>query len=121
MNQIKYAVTKLSILAHKLNVEASNIAFETGCPDDEISRHLEATETINNLTEAVMGYMDDDAGRIQKLEAERLKILREQHADLRNTNKMQERYKKRIKLLNNKLKRVSESQTKNNNYENQKN
>ena len=112
MNHIKNALTKLSTLAHTLNVEATSIKFETGCPDDEIVKHLDTSMSINSLTQAIWGYMQDDHDLLEKLEADRLEQLREHTDDLRNTNTMQERYKKRIKSLNNKLKRVSESQTK---------
>ena len=109
--EIRFALTKLSILAHKLNVEASNIAFETGCPDDEISRHLEAAETINNLTEAVMGYMQHDGELLQKQNTRLCAAVAEHNGDLREATESASRYKKRIKLLTNKLKRVSETQT----------
>jgi len=109
---MRFAVTKLSTLAHKLNTEATSLKFETGCPDDEINEHLQTSQNIISLTEAVMGYMQGDYDLLEKLEADRLEQLREHTADLRNVNNMQDRYKKRIKLLTNKLKRVSELQTK---------
>ena len=109
---MRFAVTKLSTLAHKLNTEATSLKFETGCPDDEINEHLQTSQNIISLTESVYGYMQDDYDLLEKLEADRLEQLREHTADLRNVNNMQDRYKKRIKLLTNKLKRVSELQTK---------
>jgi len=109
---MRFAVTKLSTLAHKLNTEATSLKFETGCPDDEINEHLQTSQNIISLTESVYGYMQDDYDLLEKLEADRLEQLREHTADLRNASNMQDRYKKRIKLLTNKLKRVSELQTK---------
>tara|TARA_R110000751_G_C13440458_1_gene442807 strand:+ start:103 stop:510 length:408 start_codon:yes stop_codon:yes gene_type:complete len=118
--KIKFAVTKLSILANRLNDLVSEMSFETE-QDEGIPRHLNKSESINDLTEAIMGYMQIGDDKVQEHKAAYLKLLQEHTADLRNANSMQDRYKKRIKLLTNKLKRVSESQTKNNNYENQKN
>jgi len=115
--EIKFAVTKLSILANRLNDLVSEMSFETE-QDEGIPRHLNKSESINDLTEAIMGYMQIGDDKVQKHKADYLKLLQEHTADLRNANSMQDRYKKRIKLLTNKLKRVSESQTKNNNYEN---
>ena len=109
---MRFALTKLSTLAHKLNTEATSLKFETGCPDDEINEHLQTSSNIISLAETICGYMQDDYDLLEKLEADRLEQLREHTADLRNVNNMQDRYKKRIKLLTNKLKMVSELQTK---------
>lgn len=109
--EIKFAVTKLSILANRLNDLVSEMSFETE-QDEGIPRHLNKSESINDLTEAIMGYMQIGDDKVQKHKADYLKLLKEHTADLRNAKSMQDRYKKRIKLLTNKLKRVSESQTK---------
>lgn len=109
---MRFAVTKLSTLAHKLNTEATSIKFETGCPDDEINEHLQTSQNIISLAESICGYMQDDLEYIKKLQTW-LAAANEHRADeLREATESVSRYKKRIKLLTNKLKRVSELQTK---------
>tara|TARA_Y100001951_G_scaffold85494_1_gene75456 strand:- start:306 stop:650 length:345 start_codon:yes stop_codon:yes gene_type:complete len=111
--KIRYALSKLSTLAHRLNVEQSELFITTGAGPENQEQHrmLETADDIISLTESIWGYMQDDFDLLEKLEADRLEQLREHTADLRNVNNMQDRYKKRIKLLTNKLKRVSETQT----------
>tara|TARA_Y100000310_G_scaffold137211_1_gene136112 strand:- start:213 stop:551 length:339 start_codon:yes stop_codon:yes gene_type:complete len=111
---MRFALTKLSTLAHRLNVEQSELFITTGAGPENQEQHrmLETADDIISLTESIYGYMQEDYDSIEKLEADRLEQLREHTADLRNVNNMQDRYKKRIKLLTNKLKRVSELQTK---------
>ena len=113
---MRFAVTKLSTLAHKLNTEATSIKFATGidnkCPDDEINEHLQTSLNIISLVESIYGYMQDDLELIEKQHTQLCAATAEHNDDLREATESVNRYKKRIKLLTNKLKRVSELQTK---------
>ena len=109
---MRFAVTKLSTLAHKLNTEATSIKFATGCPDDEINEHLQTSLNIISLVESIYGYMQDDLELIEKQHTQLCAATAEHNDDLREAAESVNRYKKRIKLLTNKLKRVSELQTK---------
>ena len=110
--KVKFALTKLSNLAHELNIEASSIKFETGFPDEQIAEHFRRSQEIIDFTEAILGYMEEDQNMIEKKHAQLCEALAERNNDLRDSIKSDGRYKKRIKLLTNKLKRVSETQTK---------
>jgi septation ring formation regulator EzrA len=109
---MRFAVTKLSTLAHKLNTEFTSFKFEVGCPDDEINEHLQTSQNIISLVESIYGYMQDDLETIKKQQTQLFAATAEHNDDLREATESVNRYKKRIKLLTNKLKRVSELQTK---------